>query len=145
MATENDSSNPESPNGDMVLAYGDNGLELTPRDEVIELGEVPLGQQNLVVPATVRWLSTIRAGGVPVRLRKIQRPSKSRPYAVVEFDCTPFARFMNDDGSPFLGDWSSCCVRHLQDARHEIFSGLADRERARIARAVSAGAVGGAV
>ncbi len=145
MATENDSSNPKAPSSEMVLAYGENGLEPTPRDEVIEIEEVPLGAKNLVIPATVSWLTTIRACGVPTRIRRILRPNSKRAHAVVEFDCTPFERFINDDGTPFMGDWSSCCVRHLQDARHAVFAGLTARERTRIARAVAAGTKGCAV
>lgn len=142
MAMKNDISTDPT---ELILAYGERGLEPTPRGEVIEIEAVPLGEQNVVVPATVRGLSTIRSGGVPTRIRKVWRPSSKRAYVVVEFDCTPFPRFTNAAGSPVLGDWSSCCVRHLQDARHEIFDGLTDRERSRIARAVSAGAAGGAV
>lgn len=141
MATENDSSNPKAPSADMVLAYGENGLEPTPADEVVWIEEIPLGEDNIVVPATVRWLSTIRSGGgIPTRLRKIQRPNSRRPHVLVEYDCTPFERIQNSDGTPVMGDWSSCYVRHLQDARDAIFNGLTDNERSQIAHAVATGA-----
>lgn len=120
----------------MVMAIGENGPELTPADEVVEIQAIPLGEDNLVVPATVRWMSSIRSGGVPTRIRKIRRPTKHCRYVVVEFDCTPFSRFTNPDGSPYMGNWSSCVVRHLRDAGHEVFAGLTNRERTRIARAV---------
>jgi hypothetical protein len=125
----------------MVMAIGESGqYEPTPAHEVVEIEAVPLGAGNMVVPATVRWFSSIRDGGcVPTRLRQVNRPKAGvRQFVRVEFDCTPFARYTTDAG-PVMGTWSSCMVRHLADAADPIFAGLTPREHARIRRAVIAG------
>lgn len=124
----------------MVMAIGDSGqYEPTPAHEVVEIEGVPLAAGNAVIPATVRWQNSYRPGGIPTRLRQVNRPKAGvREFVRVEFDCTPFARYTTDAG-PVMGTWSSCMVRNLADAADPIFAGLTPREQARIRRAVIAG------
>lgn len=121
----------------MVMAYGDNGLELTPESEVVEIRVMPLGPGNVCIPATVEWASSIREGGIPLRLREVRQPTPESKHAFVyvSFDCTPFVRCQLDSG-PVYGEWSSCSLRNASDATHPIFSRLSPEERSRLLRAV---------
>lgn len=121
---------------EMVMAYGDNGLELTPVEETVSVGCIPAGRNNEWIPASVQWFSTIRSGCVPTRLLKVRFPTKKNGlrYASINFACTPFVRYELDSG-PVYGDWSSCCIRSLADATHPIFGGLSQHELARLVRA----------
>lgn len=124
---------------EMVMAIGDAGQhEPTPASEVVEIEAVPVGAGNAVIPATVRWFSSIRDGGcVPTRLRQVNKPKAGvRQFVRVEFDCTPFVRYDTDAG-PVYGTWSSCMVRNLVDAADPIFDRLTPRERLRIRNAVA--------
>lgn len=119
-----------------VMAYGDYGLELTPVEDVVDIGTVPIGAGNEVIPATIRWHAKyVPTGLLAVEGAKTRRnPSK---YVHVKFSCTPFVRYTLDSG-PVYGNWSSCIVRNSTDAADPLFAGLANSERARIARAVTA-------
>jgi len=121
---------------EMVLANGENGLELTPIEETVSIDVVPLGQGNVIIPATVRFISTTRQGGIPTRLLRIRLPTEKNglTYAQVRFECTPFVRY-EWKGKTVYGDWSSCAVRNMTDADDPIFSRLTLRDRARITRA----------
>ena len=125
---------------EMVMAIGDTGRpEPTPVEETVSIGFLPLGQRNIVIPATIAWFAEIRDGHVPTRLIRVERPSKRKglDYAKVTFQCTRFVRYTLDTG-PVYGDTASCAVRDLDDARHPVFAGLTAAERARIERAVRA-------
>lgn len=125
----------------IVMAVGDSGrLEPMRESETVTIKAVPRAAGNMVIPATVRWFSSIRGGGcIPTRLRYVRKPKAGvRDCVQVEFDCTPFLRYTLDSG-PVFGDWSSCMVRDLTDARDPIFDGLTPREKARIVRAVTEG------
>ena len=52
---------------EMVMAYGDNGLEPTPIEEAVSIGCIPGGRNNEWIPASVQWFSQIRSGAVPTR------------------------------------------------------------------------------
>lgn len=95
-----------------IEAIGDNGPELVPADEVVEIRAIPVGPGNMVIPATIRAIRK-RGEGMPTRLRRIMRPNtraNPSPFVHVFFDCTPFARYMTENG-PVMGDWSSCGLR----------------------------------
>ena len=122
----------------IMWAHGENGLELCPESEVIEIKPIPLGRGNIVVPETVAWLSSIRdGGGVPTKLREIAQPSPESDHKAVRvtFDCTPIERYRLDSG-PVYGEWSSCYVRNAVDVRHPIFNRLTTDERQRMLQAV---------
>ena len=125
---------------EMVMAIGDTGRpEPTPVEDTVSIGFVPLGNRNIVTPATIAWFAEIRDGHVPTRLMRVERPSKRNglDHVKVTFQCTRFVRYTLDSG-PVYGDWASCAVRDLEDARHPVFAGLTAAERARIERAVRA-------
>jgi len=118
----------------MVLAQGDNGRELVPAHEAVEIQETPLGADNIVVPATVRWLSELRGGGVPTKIRSITATDAG---AYVTFDCTPKVQYVTDNGPVYL-HWSGCTVRDMKDAQDPIFDGLPAHDRAQLFAAVGA-------
>jgi len=123
---------------EMVMAYGDHGLEPTPATEVVEIAAIPAGAGNLVIPSTIRWLAQ-RGGHIPTRLLRVEKPNKRNraKHVYVTFQCTPFPRYELESG-PVYGDWSGCSVRIAADVNDPLFLGLTDRERARIASAVHA-------
>ncbi len=121
---------------EMVMAIGDNGMELTPVEDVVGIQCVP-DTGGYVTPAFVRWLAQ-RGDRVPTRIRRINRAGtrlnpKAFPY--VEFDCTPYVRYTLDSG-PVYGEWSSCCLRNLADAQDPLWATLPARSRARLVAAV---------
>ena len=117
----------------MVLAQGDYGRELVPAHEAVEIQETPLGADNIVVPATVRWLSELRGdSGIPTKIRSVTATDAG---AYVAFDCTPRVQYVTDNGPVYL-HWSSCTVRNLQDAQDSIFDGLSAHDRAQLFAAV---------
>lgn len=120
----------------LISAIGDTGVEQVPTSMTVPVAAVPLGDGNTVVPATLRWQSAFRSGGIPTRVRRIKWPTKRNGlrFASVEFDCTPFVRYTLDTG-PIYGDWSGCCVRNLGDAFDPVFDGLSPGELKRIERA----------
>lgn len=116
-----------------IEAIGDNGPELVPADEVVEIRAIPVGPGNMVIPATIRAIRK-RGEGMPTRLRRIMRPNtraNPSPFVHVFFDCTPFARYMTENG-PVMGDWSSCGLRGAVDAMDTLWQNLAPSERARL-------------
>lgn len=118
----------------MVLAQGDNGREWIPASEAVTLQETPLGANNIVVPATVSWLSELRdGGGIPTRIQSI---TATEAGAYVTYDCTPFPQYATENGHVYL-EWSGCTVRHRQDAEHSIFARLSAEDRARLVVAVA--------
>ena len=122
---------------EMVLAYGDSGMEPTPRNQVVEIECVPLGPDNLVGPAMVRWLAK-RGGHMPTRVRRVLKPNtrlNRMSHAYVEFDCTPFVLYTSDDG-PVYGNWSGCYVRNPDEARDSVFDALPMNDKVRILTAV---------
>lgn len=124
---------------EMVMAYGDHGLELTPVEDVVEIQVLPVGPRNAVIPASIR---AIRRQGemIPVRVRRVLKPGtrlNKGAFACVEFECTPFTRYETDTG-PVMGDWSSCWLRGRDDALDPLWQRLSQRDRRRLAAAVGA-------
>jgi hypothetical protein len=123
---------------EMVLAYGDHGLELTPVKDVVEIGVLPVGPGNMAVPASLRFLR--RPGEqVPTKLRRILKPRtrlNKSAFPHIEFDCTPFQRYMTDAG-PVMGHWSSCHLRGLVDATDPLWQMLSQRDKHRLLIAVT--------
>ncbi|MEN1958422.1 hypothetical protein [Luteimonas changyuni] len=123
---------------EMVLAYGDHGLEPTSAGDVVEVPVMP-ETGGAATPAVLRLLN--RGGGVPTRLLRVERPSarNGRRHVLVRFECTPFAQYTRPDGmaTVLLYEWG-CEVRNFAEARDPLFAGLTERERGRIARAVAA-------
>ncbi len=123
---------------EMVMAYGDDGLEPSPVEDVIEIECAPQ-TGGYSTPGLVRWLAK-RGGHVPTRIRRIRRPgTRLNPtaFAYVEFDCTPFVRYVGESG-PVYGHWSGCYVRNASEATDPLFSSLPAKSRARIVAAVEA-------
>ncbi len=122
---------------EMVLAYGDHGLEPTPVEDVIEIGCIPLGAGNVVTPRARRYLQRSPGEGVPTKLLRVEKPSKRNGLAhvLVRYECTPLMQYMTDEGPKYLHRWG-CQVPTLDDAADPLFDGLTEREKARIARAV---------
>lgn len=119
---------------EMVMAWGDAGLEAVPADEVVTIKAFPLGEGNTVIPATIRCMAQ-KGGLIPTRLRAVYSPGTRRNpgrFSYVEFDCTPFAR-----GGGALGYWNGCAVRNERDACDPLWATLTRAERNRIMRAAS--------
>jgi hypothetical protein len=125
-----------------VPAIGDNGcFESVRESETVSIPFIPVGADNMIVPATLRALQRAPGEGQPTRLIRILRAStrlNPRPYARVEFECTPFERY-RDRGKVVLGHESSCFVRGERDARDPLFDSLTVRDRFRILKAVAPG------
>lgn len=124
---------------EMVMAYGDHGLESTPVEEAVEIRALPVGAGNIVIPATLRFFR--KSGGrVPTRLIRVEKPSarNGRKHVLVRFACAPFERYQTPEGVPVYGHEDACQVRNVNDALDPLFAGLTKRERARISRAVAA-------
>lgn len=123
----------------MVMAIGDDGLEAVPACEVVEIQAIPVGPDNIIVPATVRALRRTPHEKVPTRILAVRGAStrrNARPFALVDFKCTPYQKYTLG-GVPVMGDRCSCFVRHLADARDELWDGLSVADRRRIERAVA--------
>ena len=123
---------------EMVLAYGDHGLEPTAIENIEEIAAVPLGAGNLVIPATHRWMRRVPGAGVPTRIRRVLKPRtrlNKSAHAYVEFDCTPFERYVTNAG-PVMGHWSGCCLRGRGDAEDSLWAALSVLDRARLYAAV---------
>lgn len=122
----------------MVMAIGDSGAyEAMPAREVVEVGSVPVGEDNIIIPASIRYLRRDPTEGNPVRLLSIRRPStrlNRRSFLLVTFKCTPYARY-TWKGKPVLGDVKSCFITNERDARDPLFESLTVRERFRIVSA----------
>ncbi len=117
-----------------VMAYGDNGLELTPESEAVEIHAIPFGPSNLVIPETVAFLAATRDGGRPTRLIQIDPPTaqSKHPYPLVRFACTPFVRLVMDDVT-HMGEELTCYLLSSKDATHPIFADMPAVDRERIA------------
>lgn len=124
---------------EMVMAYGDHGLELTPVEDVVAIPVVPLGPKNEVLPVTLRFWKRHESGGDPTRLLRVEKPSarSGGQYVYVRFECTPYVSYTTADG-PVYRTERGCHVRNAADANDPFFAGLTSRERARIAKAVAA-------
>jgi len=61
---------------EMVMAYGDNGLEPTPRNRAVEIPVLPLAPGNRPIPQTVRALRR----ALPARLTGIAHKVGPWPY-----------------------------------------------------------------
>lgn len=123
---------------EMVMAYGDNGMELVPASEVVEIRPFPIGVGNIVIPASNRFLNERRGGGVPTRLLSIRRPSTTRnprPFPLVEYECTPYARW---DGDASPRTVSACYLQGERDAGDPLFRNLPASDLQRLRRAVAA-------
>lgn len=124
---------------EMVMAYGDHCLELTPTEDVVEIQVLPVGPGNAVIPASIR---AIRRHGemIPTGLRRVLKPGtrlNRSDLAHVEFDCTPFTLYDTDAG-PVRGNWSSCGLRGQEDACDPLWQELSERDRRRLLVAVGA-------
>jgi hypothetical protein len=126
----------------IVMAIGDSGrAEMVRESETVSIPFIPVGADNMIVPATLRALRRSPGAGQPKRLIRILRAStrlNPRPYARVEFECTPFERYRIESG-PVFGHQDSCFVRHERDARDPLFDSLTVRDRFRILKAVAPG------
>ena len=96
----------------MVMAYGDNGLEPTPADQVAYVQVLPLAPGNRPVPATLRSLRF-----QPRRLVGIRRSGSE----------WPLLRMRDADGRLM-----SCYVRNASEASDALFATLPAKSRARI-------------
>jgi hypothetical protein len=105
----------------MVLAHGDNGIELTPAVQVVEIPVLRFAPGNRPIPQTIRALP--HAYGTPKRLTGIRR-------AGVEW---PLVTWRDVNGKR-----GSCYVRNAVEARDLLFAPLAASSRARILAAVEA-------
>lgn len=122
---------------EMVMAHGDNGMELVPASEVVEIRPLPMGPGNIPVPAGVRFLNERRGGGVPTRLLGIRRPSTKRnprPFPFVEYECTPYPRW---DVDPTPRTASCCYLTREQDAADPLFDRLPEKDQQRLRAAVA--------
>lgn len=120
-----------------VMAIGDEGYEATPIDEAVDVNAIPVGPDSMIVPATLRALRRAPNEKVPMRILSVRRAStrrNARPFVLVDFKCTPYQKYTLG-GVPVMGDRCSCFVRHLADARDELWSGLSAADRRRIERA----------
>jgi hypothetical protein len=116
------------------MAIGENGWEPTPVKEVVVVSPVPVGDDNMIVPVTVRSLRKSPNEGIPTRLLRVLRPgTRLNPRSAVRvfYACTPFERY-RDEGKPVLGHEDSCHVRGERDARDPLFDSLSVKERFRI-------------
>lgn len=122
---------------EMVMAYGDHGLEASPAEDVVTIGVLPMGPGNIMIPATQRYLRRAPGEGVPTKLIRVEKPNSrnGRAHVLVRYECTPFVRYTTDEG-PVYGTVSGCQVRNESDASDELFSRLTSAERRRIHRAV---------
>jgi hypothetical protein len=122
-------------NNDFVMAIGDSGLpEPTPMEEVVEIGSLPVGPGNCVIPASIRATRRTNSDKIPLRLISILRPRtrlNRKPFPLVTFKCTPYERYQTDKG-PVMGDIGKCFVCNERDARDPLFDSLTVRERFRI-------------
>ncbi len=121
---------------EMVMAYGDHGLELTPEAETVAIRARPGGPNNEVLPASLRFLRGAQGGGTPTRLVRVERPRNGRSYAYAKFECTPYVLYTLDSG-PVYGTQTSCHIRNEADANDPLFARLTGRERARMAKAAA--------
>lgn len=121
---------------EMVMAFGDTGLELTPEDDVVEIGVCPIRPGQPITPAARRYLNRGQ-GGVPTKLLQVLMPSKRarRSNVVAMYECTPQFQYEGEEGPVFLHK-GGCAVCSLADVEDPLFSGLSTRERERLARAV---------
>lgn len=117
---------------EMVLAYGDNGLEMTSARDTVEIPV--LGKT--ITPAVKRHLLRGR-GGVPIRLLRVESPNARNglPHVYVRYECTPFPRWTEANAS-VLGYESGCQVRSEVDMQDPHFDNFSTREKQRIVRAV---------
>lgn len=124
---------------DIVMAWGGNGLEPTPRGEIVEIEPVPLGPGNLVTPVTWRWLHGLKGheGGIPTRLKRVRRCTSDEGfrYIGVDYECTPFVSYSLDSG-PVYGHGATCAVYSGAHATDAFWDRLTTGERARIRRAL---------
>lgn len=118
-----------------VMAIGDTGEpELTPIENVVEIGCLPVGPDNICIPASIRALRRHPTERAPVRLISIRKPGtrlNPRPFPLVTFQCTPYERYRTNEG-PVLGDVASCYVCSERQAHDPLFDSLTVRERFRI-------------
>ena len=105
---------------EMVLAYGDNGLEPTPADQVVEIPVLALAPGNRPIPQTIRALGK----PAPARITGIAR--KGEPW--------PYVSWRDADGSR-----GGCYVRNTDEANDPLFACLPAASRARILAAASIG------
>jgi hypothetical protein len=119
----------------VMMAIGDSGgYEAMPAREVVQVGSVPVGEDNMIIPATVRYTRRDVGENVPIKLLNIREPNtrlNRRRHPLVTFSCTPFVRYMLK-GKPVLGDVMSCFVRNEHDAKDPLFDSLSVKERFRI-------------
>ena len=104
-----------------VMAHGENGLELTPIDQVVEIPVLVLAPGNRPIPQTIRALHV--RFGKPVRLLGIRKVGQ--PW--------PLIRWLDDRGEKNL-----CYVRNHSEASDPLFDALPASSRERIAAAVVA-------
>lgn len=109
---------------EMIMAYGDNGLEPTPADEIVWIPELPLARHpvtggNAVIPATIRALP--QAYGAPKRLTGIRKSEG------------PWPRASWRDAN---GQRGSCFLRNSADACDPLFASLPASSRARLVAAM---------
>lgn len=104
---------------EMVMAYGDTGMESTPLNQVAEIPVLPLAPGNRSIPATIRALRR----GAPARLTGIRRAGLDWPLICWR------------DAS---GNRGCCYVRTESEARDPLFASLSESSRARILAAVEA-------
>jgi hypothetical protein len=114
------------------MAIGDSGrLETCKAREVVEIGVL----SNLVTPASIRWLA--RAGEDPSALKvlRVRKPTKDRPFVSVDIKVAPFERYRLESG-PVMGDWMTCAIRNESEARDPLFKNLSTSDERRILRAL---------
>ncbi len=119
----------------LVMAYGENGPELSPAGETVELPALPVGVGNKVTPATLRFLQRFREGGQPLRLDRMEtRPGEH--CVTAWFQTTPFVRLV-DDAGPVMGNRTCCALFSLADARDALFVELPEDDRRAMGAAVA--------
>lgn len=124
---------------DIVMAWGENGLEPTPRGETVEIAPIPVGPGNLVTPVTQRWLHGLkdREGGIPTRIKRVRRRTNDEGfrYIGVDYECTAFVSYTLDSG-PVYGHDGTCAVYSGAHATDAFWDRLTTGERTRIRRAL---------
>jgi hypothetical protein len=98
-------------------------LVQVPKHEVAEIGVLPMGEDNMCIPASVRFFQGLGRYGALTRVTGIRLKGR-------RFPCVTW----RDD----RGQRSSCSLRHLADARDPLFAPLSARAKARLVDAVLA-------
>jgi hypothetical protein len=125
----------------LVWVMGDNGRELVPKSQTVEIPIVPFvpnplgGDGMLPVPATVRVLFRSNPP-IPQKLVRIDMAdrTKRRPWCLVTWKCRKYA--VSTLAGKRYRDEHSCYVRNEADVNDPLFITLTRRERKEICDAV---------